>query len=286
MLHAMATAWDRAAEGYAAQWLPRYVPYQQDLIRELTLRTGDRVLVTAAGPGAEAVAVARLVGNTGSVRATDTSHTMVRLARERVRAAGFTELVHVDEADALDTSGGPWDAIVCAFGLWQVGDREKTLATWRNALSPLGKVGVLVWGPPDVEGPWIAFRRALARADAALADGMRWTEAEREPMARLFEQAGLELVRHTVVRHTLTFHSAESFVRALEEACIFPDLERRLGDDGYHRVVVSFYDQVGGPDSPLVFQPAATIGIGCAPGAQVELEGRPSRRPPPPSQRP
>src|SRR6478735_1078383 len=276
------TAWDRAAEGYAAQWLPRYVPYQQDLVRELTLRAGERVLVPAAGPGAEAIAAARIVGDQGFVRATDPSSEMIRLAKERVLAAGMTSLVSCDQVDALDTAGGPWDAIVCAFGLWQVGDRQKVLTKWREALSPLGKVGVLVWGPPDVEGPWVAFRRSLAKIEPSLADGLRWTDAEREPMAKTFEAAGLELVRHTIVRHTLNFPSAEAFVRSVTEACTFREVYERLGEETYHRVVVGFYDQVGGPDAPLSFQPAATIAIGCNPGVEIELEARPSRRPPPP----
>src|SRR5580700_3047907 len=118
----MATPWDRAAAGYLEEWVPRFVPYHLDLVRELALHAGARVLVASAGPGAEALAVARVVGDGGRVRATDKSEEMVRICREQVKSAGFANIeAHV--ADAAETSGGPWDAIVCAFGLWQIEDR-------------------------------------------------------------------------------------------------------------------------------------------------------------------
>ena len=42
------------------------------------------------------------------------------------------------------------------------------------------------------------------------------------------------------------------------------------------RVTACFYDQVGGPTEPLVFEPAATLAIAALPGAEVELAVRPS----------
>src|SRR5580658_6599175 len=95
----MATPWDRAAAGYLDEWVPRFVPYHLDLVRELALHPGARVLVASAGPGSEALAVARTVGGRGKVRATDKSEEMVRLCREQVKTAGFTN-VEADVADA------------------------------------------------------------------------------------------------------------------------------------------------------------------------------------------
>ena len=40
--------------------------------------------------------------------------------------------------------------------------------------------------------------------------------------------------------------------------------------------IESFYDQVGGPTAPLVFEPAATLAIAALPGSEVELAVRPS----------
>src|SRR4051812_28616351 len=69
----MGTPWDRAAARYLEEWVPRFVPYHLDLVQELALAQGQRVLVASAGPGAEVLAVARAVGDRGAVRATDAS---------------------------------------------------------------------------------------------------------------------------------------------------------------------------------------------------------------------
>jgi hypothetical protein len=55
----MGTPWDRAALGYLEEWVPRFVPYHLDLVREMALAPGQRVLVPSAGPGAEVLPVAR-----------------------------------------------------------------------------------------------------------------------------------------------------------------------------------------------------------------------------------
>src|ERR1700678_538993 len=111
----MAPPWDRAAAGYLDEWVPRFVPYHLDLVRELALHPGARVLVVSAGPGSEVLAVARTVGDGGKVRATDKSEEMVRICREQARAGGFAN-IEAQVADAAETDGGPWNAIVCAFG--------------------------------------------------------------------------------------------------------------------------------------------------------------------------
>jgi len=78
----MATPFDHAAQRYLDEWVPRFVPYHLDLVRELALAQGQRVLVARSGPGAEVLAVSRAVGPLGSVRATDPSAEMVRICSE------------------------------------------------------------------------------------------------------------------------------------------------------------------------------------------------------------
>ena len=67
----MATPWNRAADRYVTEWMPRFRPYHLDLVRELALEEGQRALVVTSGPGAEVLAVANAVGPKGHVRSTD-----------------------------------------------------------------------------------------------------------------------------------------------------------------------------------------------------------------------
>jgi protein-L-isoaspartate O-methyltransferase len=279
-MRAMATPWDRAAAGYLEEWVPRFVPYHLDVVRELAVRPGQRVLVTSAGPGAEVLAVAREVGKEGFVRATDKSDEMVRFLRDSVRAAGFDGYVSCETADAADASGGPWDAILCAFGLWQLEDRSAVLRAWGDAIAPQGKVGVITWGPAVEDGPFERLRRCLQEIEPDQHTPDTHVVADRESMAKMFEESGLEMVRHTVVTHTLSFRSAETFVRAMTEACTWRRTLEDLGEERMHRIAARFYETTGGPDAPLTFQPPATIAIAAHPGAEVELAHRPSLRPP------
>jgi SAM-dependent methyltransferase len=285
----MATTWDRSSATYFEEWAPRFAPYHLDLVRELALREGQRVLVVSAGPGSEVLAVARVVGASGFVRATDTSEEMVRICASQVDKAQLAS-VACDVAEASDTGGGPWDAIVCAFGLWQfegrapvsgTSPRASVLDAWRGALGPNGKVGIVTWGPPDSDDAFERLSRAVADAEPVDATWDPCALAERAAMAAMFDAAGLVMVRHTVVRHALNFVSAERFVRAMREGCTLRRAWETLGDARMERVASAFYEWAGGPDVPLAFHPPATLAVAGLPGAELELAMRPSIRVPP-----
>lgn len=271
----MATPFDRAAKRYIEEWVPRFVPYHLDLVRELALAQGQRVLITRCGPGAEVLAVARAVGDRGKVRATDPSADMVHVCDEQVRRAGFPAVV-CEQAEASDVGEGGWNAIVCAFGLWTVSDRPAVIKGWANSLAPHGKVGVLTFGPPDDNDPFEILARALRELEPDAVTRPPRIEASRESFVKTFEDGGLALVRHTVLRHTVSFPTAEDFVAAIREGRTWRNVFDELGPERMGRVTARFYDQVGGPTEPLVFEPAATLAIAALPGAEVELAVRPS----------
>ncbi|MDB4938936.1 MAG: Aklanonic acid methyltransferase [Labilithrix sp.] len=286
----MATPFDRAARRYIEEWVPRFVPYHLDLVRELALTQGQRVLVARCGPGAEVLAVARAVGDRGSVRATDPSDELIGICDEQVKKAGFPA-VTCERADAEDIGEGNWNAIVCAFGLWTLTDRTSVLRRWAQALAPHGKVGVLTFGPPDDDDPFELLARALRELEPEAEAKPPRIEASRESFAKTFEDGGLALVRHTVLRHTVSFPTAEDFTAAIREGRTWRNIWAELGPERMGRVTARFYDQVGGPTAPLVFEPAATLAIAALPGAEVELAVRPSvvaprlsSMPPPPNE--
>jgi ubiquinone/menaquinone biosynthesis C-methylase UbiE len=282
MLRPMATPWDRAAAAYAEEWEPRFVPYHLDLVHDLALREGQRVLIVTAGPGAEVLAVARAVGEAGLVRATDSSRAMMDLCAARIDKADL-RWVRCGVADASDTSGAPWDAIVCAFGLWQIDERAAALRAWQGALSERGKVGVIAWGPPEADDPFEVLDRMLGEVEPSFARRRSRAGAARAAMDTMFAEVDLSMVRHTVVRHVLSFPSAERFVRATREGCTWRKTWEDLGDARMERVARAFYEWAGGPDAPLSFAPPAALAIAGLPGAELELAGRPSVKAPPSS---
>jgi SAM-dependent methyltransferase len=276
----MGTPWDRAAVRYLEEWVPRFVPYHLDLIAELVVREGQRILVTSAGPGAEVLAVARAVGDNGIVRATEESSDLVAICRAEVERAGFG-FVRSDQAPPSDVAGGPWDAVICAFGLWRSPDISAVLRSWAGALRPKGKVGVLTFGPSDESDPFEVLSAALAELEPGATARPARVDADREKLAKMFEAGGLGLVRHTVLRHTVAFPTAEAFIAAIREGRTWRGVFEELGEARMGQVTARFYDQVGGPVAPLSWELPVTLAIAALPGAEVELLSRASIKVPP-----
>jgi ubiquinone/menaquinone biosynthesis C-methylase UbiE len=276
----MGTPWDRAAAKYIDEWVPRFVPYHLDLVRELVLGQGQRVLVVSSGPGAEVLAVARAVGDRGLVRATDRKADLVRVCKEQLEKAGFGS-VECERAEPTEVGDGEWDAIVCAFGLWRMENRREVLTRWETALAPTGKVGVLTFGPPSDADPFEMLSRALKDLEPGAAHRPTSIGSDRESMSQMFEEAGLSLVRHTVLQHVVAFESAEAFVDAIREGRTWGRVWEELGPERMGRVTARFYDHVGGPTAPLTFEPAVTLAIAARPGAEIALMSRPSVTAPP-----
>jgi threonine dehydrogenase-like Zn-dependent dehydrogenase len=258
----MGTAWDRAAEGYVREWVPRFEPYHLDLVRALGLSGGEQVLVTSAGPGAEIVPLARAIGAKGRVRATDPSESMVRLCRELTARAQLETPVEVAVADGADTSGGePWDAVVNAFGFWQLRDRVATLRAWGQSLAPHGMVGLIAWGPEEPTDPFDMLRASLRQVEPAMASPITGVRPDREGFEAMLGESGLTIARHAVVRHPMTFATASAFVGAMRDSCAWRAIHEELGDERFSRVAEHFYARVGGPAAPLRLAPPATVVI-------------------------
>jgi SAM-dependent methyltransferase len=245
----------RAADGYLETWIPRFLPYHLDLVRELSIPEGARVLVTSSGPGGnEVLAVARAVGREGRVLATDASARMVEICREQVEKAGFSDRVTCAQADA--GRGPRWavrreSSVRSASG--KIVERELTLRSWARGLKKGGKVGVVAWGPAEVDDPFEQMRELLLELEPDVATHSHRVLASRESMAKMFSESELSMVRHTVIRHSLTFATAEAFVTALRESCTWRRVWETLGDERLARVAARFYDRSGGPLAPLTF---------------------------------
>lgn len=277
MLRPMGTPWDRASRTYVEEWVPRFVPYHVDLARELGVKEGQRVLVPLCGPGSEVIALGRAVGASGRVVGTDEA-SLVRVARERVAAAALPASVTLEEEAPTHCSGGPFDAVVVAFGLARIAEPLAALEAWRDALATNGKLGLMSWGPTSPDDPYEQLVAAFHECEPEERLAAESAVTERGALAELLEAAGLVLVRHTVVRHTLRFATAEAYLRAVRESSTWCAKWEALGEARAARVAARFFHEVGGPEAPIAWDPAATIAIAGHPGAEIELPHRPSVR--------
>jgi SAM-dependent methyltransferase len=129
---------------------------------------GGRVLDVAAGAGDQTLDIARRVGASGSVLATDLSPAIIDLARLNARDAGFenVETRAVDGED-LQVADASFDAAVCRLGLMFFPDPLKGLRDMYAALKPGGRACAMVFSAPD-KNPCIAILVSTALKHAGL----------------------------------------------------------------------------------------------------------------------
>jgi SAM-dependent methyltransferase len=116
------------------------------VIDKAGLRRGDNVVDVACGAGAVTVEIAKRVGPTGHVVATDLSPKMVAAVEV---AAISTGLANVEgaccDAEHL-TVDGPFDVGLCSLGLMYTPDPAAAIGELSRVIGPGGRLAIAVWG--------------------------------------------------------------------------------------------------------------------------------------------
>lgn len=142
-----AAAWHRWAP-LLHQWLG---PATERMLDMAGIDAGHHVLDVAAGAGEQTLAVARRIGPTGAVLATDISPAILAFAQSAARAAGLNN-VQTRELDGerLDQlAAASFDAVISRVGLIYFPDQQRALAGMRHALKPGGKVAAIVYSTAE-----------------------------------------------------------------------------------------------------------------------------------------
>ena len=113
-------------------------------------RPGMRALDVASGTGAPALQIARAVGPDGRVVATDLSPVPLKIAAERARQRGLTN-ISFETADVhrLKYSDESFDLVTSRMGVMFFSDLPRALAEMRRVLKPGGRIALLAWGPME-----------------------------------------------------------------------------------------------------------------------------------------
>jgi len=163
--------WDRHAQGWNAesdkirQWLRQST---DTMIEMANIRAGARVLDVAAGAGDQTLDIAKRVGPTGSVLATDLSPAILEFAKKKGRRAGYSniETLAVD-AEKLAVVEASFDAAICRLGLMFLPDPGKGLRAMARALKPGGMACTMVFSTPD-KNPCVAFLMSITLKHAGI----------------------------------------------------------------------------------------------------------------------
>ena len=118
------------------------------------VRRGQRVLDIAGGTGDLTAQFSKLVGREGQVVLADINNSMLEVGRRRLVDRGIVGNVEYAQANAecLPFPDNYFDCITIAFGLRNVTDKDKALASMHRVLKPGGRLLVLEFSKPVVPG--------------------------------------------------------------------------------------------------------------------------------------
>jgi demethylmenaquinone methyltransferase/2-methoxy-6-polyprenyl-1,4-benzoquinol methylase len=120
-------------------------------INQSGVRRGCKVLDIAGGTGDLTRRFSKLVGETGQVVLADINASMLNVGRDRLTDLGVVSNVEFVQANAemLPFPDNYFDCITIAFGLRNVTDKDKALASIYRVLKPGGQLMVLEFSKPD-----------------------------------------------------------------------------------------------------------------------------------------
>ena len=114
------------------------------------IRKGQKVLDLAGGTGDLTAKFSRVVGKTGQVTLADINDSMLKVGRSKLRDMGIADNVTYVQANAeeLPFPDNHFDLVTIAFGLRNVTDKDKALASIFRVLKPGGRLLVLEFSKP------------------------------------------------------------------------------------------------------------------------------------------
>jgi demethylmenaquinone methyltransferase/2-methoxy-6-polyprenyl-1,4-benzoquinol methylase len=114
------------------------------------LRKGHKVLDLAGGTGDLAMKFAPIVGEQGQVVLADINDAMLQVGRDRVIDKGLASIIDFAQvnAETLPFADNTFDCVCIAYGLRNVTDKDKALASMARVLKPGGRVVVLEFSKP------------------------------------------------------------------------------------------------------------------------------------------
>lgn len=137
--------WDEVASEYAKD---RIGIFERSAIRLLSLLNPPRngiLLDVGCGAGMLALQASDWIGSKGKIIGSDIASAMIRLAQTNLDKRGNVAFSQMD-AECLGYSSASFDALVCAFSLFQFPDMEGALNEMWRTLKPGGRIGLSNWG--------------------------------------------------------------------------------------------------------------------------------------------
>ncbi len=205
--------WGDIASAYGAAFETLTCQFAEEVISQLSPKTGESVIDVAAGTGAFSLAAARLGAD---VLATDFAAGMV----DHIQARIDKELIHnvktrVMDGQALEVDDASYDISVSIVGLIFFPDIDKGFSELKRVLKPGGRCAVVCWDYPENFEMMKLLKRAIeiAAPDFEMPTQTPvWARMVGEnQLKEKFQQAGFKKVDVSTIDGLLTLDSVEDF---------------------------------------------------------------------------
>lgn len=175
------------------------------------LKTGQRALDLAGGTGDLTIYLSEQVGDSGEVILSDINPAMLEQGRRRLLDKGYGSNITFVEANAEDLpfAENSFHCVTIAFGLRNVTDQQKALASIYRVLKPGGRLLILEFSKPVLPGlnkvyDFYSFNilpkmgKLIAKDEESyryLAESIRM-HPDQKTLQAMMEQAGFERCRY------------------------------------------------------------------------------------------
>jgi ubiquinone/menaquinone biosynthesis C-methylase UbiE len=140
--------WEEVASEYADDRLGIFERSGGRLLELLQPSPGSKLFDIGTGTGAVALQASAWVGPEGQVIGSDVAMAMVSHAKQAAAEQGITGIAFCQmDAEQLNFPDASFDAVTCAFSLFQFPDMSRALAEMWRVLRPGGRVAISNWGP-------------------------------------------------------------------------------------------------------------------------------------------
>ena len=233
---AQSWAWDDVSIGYADALQEPFAHYADHALDLAKVRTPDRVIDVATGPGTLALRAA----SSTRVTAVDFSSGMLSVLRQRAGPALLGNLTLVEaDGQALPFPDASFDKAFSMFGLFLFADRARGFAELARVLRPGGIAVVSSWQPRPDNGVLRVIGEVLWGASAGAAQQeppAGGPLSDPEDLRSEMGAAGFDVTLHSV-DHALNTLNLHALWQSMQQAHVGLGIARKqLTAAGYERL--------------------------------------------------
>jgi ubiquinone/menaquinone biosynthesis C-methylase UbiE len=212
---AIAGVFDRSSETYDAVGVAFFTTFAHQLLADVKLAPGERVLDVGCGRGAVLFPAAERVGESGSVLGIDLSPVMIERTAGDIRDQGLTNVsVAVMDAERPTLNDTAFDVVLAAFVAFFLPDPIAGLRAWHDLLVPGGRIGLATFGDDDPrwDGVRAVFRPFVPPAMVWAAVNPANPFASTENFDRTMASVGFTGVSSVMRQHLIRYADPEQWI--------------------------------------------------------------------------